>query len=160
MPVRSDALWIQAFTRTSPDGLYELLTGLEGRMPGNDAWIIHEFIDRRHHGLVLEEIGRTLARRHELPRAGMVGIDHGPRPDKRRALTGSALMEKSAGEPDSAARRLGDIAGYHPVRREFSGTEDSSRGTCGHLVPGGRDQRGFVTEHHGARTWTAAWGSK
>ncbi len=28
--------------------LYGLLIGLEGRISGDDAWIIHEFIDRRH----------------------------------------------------------------------------------------------------------------
>ncbi len=43
--------------------LYGLLIGLEGRMPGDDAWIIHEFIDRRHYGLALEEIARTLTHR-------------------------------------------------------------------------------------------------
>ena len=40
--------------------LYGLLIGLEGRMSCDDAWIIHEFIDRRHDGLALEEIARTL----------------------------------------------------------------------------------------------------
>ena len=43
--------------------LYGLLIGLEGRMPGDDAWIIHEFIDRRHYGLALKEIARTLTHR-------------------------------------------------------------------------------------------------
>jgi len=38
--------------------------------------------------------------------------------------------------------------GYR-FRREFSLTEVAARGTCGHLVPGGRDQHGFVAEHHG-----------
>ena len=40
--------------------LYGLLIGLEGRMSGDDAWIIHDFIDRRCYGLALEEIARTL----------------------------------------------------------------------------------------------------
>jgi len=29
-------------------------------MSGDDAWIIHDFIDRRYYGLALEEIARTL----------------------------------------------------------------------------------------------------
>ena len=43
--------------------LYGLLIGLEGRRSGDDAWIIHDFIDRRYHGLALEEIARTLTHR-------------------------------------------------------------------------------------------------
>jgi hypothetical protein len=39
--------------------LYGLLIGWEDRMPGDDAWIIHELIDRRHYGLALEEVART-----------------------------------------------------------------------------------------------------
>jgi hypothetical protein len=40
--------------------LYGLLIGLEGRMSSDDAWIIHDFIDRRYYGLALEEIARIL----------------------------------------------------------------------------------------------------
>jgi len=43
--------------------LYGLLIDLEGRMYGDDAWIIHEFIDRCYYGLALEEIARTLTHR-------------------------------------------------------------------------------------------------
>jgi len=38
--------------------------------------------------------------------------------------------------------------GYQ-FRRDFSLAEGAARGTCGHLVPGGRAQHGFVAEHHG-----------
>jgi hypothetical protein len=65
---------------------------------------------------------------------------------------GTRIRKKVAGRTKTEVRdKLKELhkqveSGLRPRRRY-----------TGHLGPHGRDQRGFVAGHHGARTWAAAW---